>query len=113
MEKKSLPRLLDNLASCIHSKLFRVVARTCALASLITALLLTFSESTNAIPSFSRQTNMACNVCHTVFPRLTSFGRMFKMNGYSITGNNTIESKDDKGRTRLRILTISPTPLAP
>ncbi len=43
-----------------------------------------------AIPSFSRQTNLGCNVCHTAFPMLTSFGRLFKLNAYTLTGLQTI-----------------------
>src|SRR4030067_1543335 len=34
------------------------------------------------VPSFTRQTGMACNACHTVFPELTPFGRNFKLTGY-------------------------------
>ena len=37
-----------------------------------------------AVPSFARQTGMACEACHTVFPELTPFGRRFKLNGYTI-----------------------------
>jgi len=40
--------------------------------------------SAQAVPSFARQTGMACEACHTVFPELTPFGRRFKMNGYTI-----------------------------
>jgi len=42
------------------------------------------------IPSFSRQTGLACNVCHTAFPMLTAFGRQFKLNAYTLTGLQTI-----------------------
>src|SRR2546426_6909157 len=37
-----------------------------------------------AVPSFARQTGMACDACHAggFFPELNDFGRMFKMNGY-------------------------------
>ena len=35
-----------------------------------------------AVPSFARQTGMACEACHTVWPELTHFGRVFKANGY-------------------------------
>lgn len=35
-----------------------------------------------AIPSFARQTGLKCNACHTVFPELTPFGRLFKLGGY-------------------------------
>src|SRR5205814_6571093 len=44
----------------------------------------------HAIPSFSRQTGLACNVCHTAFPMLTAFGRQFKLNAYTLTGLQTI-----------------------
>lgn len=38
----------------------------------------------HAVPSFARQTGMACEACHTVFPELTHFGRVFKANGYTL-----------------------------
>ena len=50
----------------------------------------TAREAHLAIPSFSRQTNLACNVCHTAFPMLTAFGRQFKLNGYTLTGLQVI-----------------------
>ena len=40
-----------------------------------------------AIPSFARQTGMACSTCHTVIPSLTVFGRQFKLRGYTLGGN--------------------------
>lgn len=40
--------------------------------------------SAQAVPSFARQTGMACEACHTVFPELTPFGRRFKMHAYTI-----------------------------
>jgi hypothetical protein len=82
--------------------------RLAILTSLIGTMLLIDVQKSYSVPSFSRQTNMACNACHTVFPRLTTFGRIFKMNGYNITGNSTIESQDKDGRTMLKILAISP-----
>jgi hypothetical protein len=38
----------------------------------------------HAVPSYARQTGMACQSCHTVFPELTPFGRSFKLNAYTI-----------------------------
>jgi hypothetical protein len=38
----------------------------------------------NAVPSYARQTGVACQGCHTVFPELTPFGRSFKLNAYQI-----------------------------
>jgi hypothetical protein len=40
------------------------------------------TNNVQAVPSFARQTGMSCNICHTVFPELTGFGRAFKLNGY-------------------------------
>ncbi|MHB1241125.1 MAG: hypothetical protein ACYC18_11560, partial [Gammaproteobacteria bacterium] len=51
-----------------------------------------FSTNANAVPSFARQTGLPCQACHTVFPELTTFGREFKLNGYTLTGLRQIES---------------------
>ena len=48
------------------------------------ALLLLGPESAQAVPSFARQTGLACEGCHTVFPELTPFGRRFKLSGYTV-----------------------------
>ena len=42
------------------------------------------APAAQAVPSFARQTGMACEACHTVFPELTHFGRMFKANAYTV-----------------------------
>jgi hypothetical protein len=41
-------------------------------------------KSAFAIPPFARQTGLQCNMCHTVYPQLTPFGRQFKLNGYTM-----------------------------
>jgi hypothetical protein len=38
-----------------------------------------------AVPSFSRQTGLSCNVCHSSPPELTAFGRDFKLKGYVLS----------------------------
>ena len=48
------------------------------------AFWLGFSAPSHAVPSYARQTGMACQACHTVFPELTPFGRSFKLNGFQI-----------------------------
>ena len=60
------------------------------------------------IPSFSRQTGLACNACHTSFPQLTPFGRMFKLNGYTLTGLQTVQAGDSGRRQSLRLDLIPP-----
>lgn len=47
------------------------------------------------IPAFSRQTGFACGMCHYQFPQLTPFGRLFKLNGYTMTGLKTITQPGD------------------
>ena len=52
-----------------------------AIVGLLFAMLI--APAAHAVPSFARQTGMACEACHTVFPELTHFGRMFKANAYT------------------------------
>lgn len=44
----------------------------------------------NKVPSFSRQTGLSCSACHYQFPQLTPFGRLFRLNGYTLTHPKTI-----------------------
>ena len=67
---------------------------------LILTILLLSQSQVIAIPSFARQTNMACSSCHTMFPELNAFGRMFKLNGYTLTGIETIQSSDKNDNTK-------------
>jgi hypothetical protein len=41
------------------------------------------ARDARAVPSFARQTGLACSACHTVFLELNSFGRAFKLHGYT------------------------------
>ena len=40
----------------------------------------------DALPSFARQTGQTCGTCHTDFPALTPYGRLFKLGGYTAGG---------------------------
>jgi hypothetical protein len=44
----------------------------------------------NALPAFARQTGQNCMACHAggQFPELTSYGRLFKMTGYTLGARN-------------------------
>ncbi len=79
---------------------------------IITALmgifLISFSNVSFSIPSFARQTNLPCSSCHYVFPELTPFGRLFKLNGYTMTGISTIQSTYKEKTTNLKILSMLP-----
>lgn len=89
---------------------FRTKIGILGIATLFLAFFMTPSTA-EAIPSFARQTGLSCAACHTVFPELTSFGRQFKLNGYTMTNIKTIKSKyktkSKKEVTNLRLLSIS------
>ena len=63
------------------------------------------------VPSFARQTGLACSVCHYQFPQLTAFGRQFKLNGYTLSGQKPIEDKDKHDKSILQLLPFSPVSL--
>src|ERR1700752_3177853 len=67
------------------------------LLKLIAMLLLPvlWMPSAHAVPSYSRQTGLACNSCHYTPPELTPFGRKFKLEGYTFA--TKAEVNDDKG----------------
>lgn len=60
------------------------------------------------IPSFSRQTGLACSACHTAFPHLNQFGRLFKLNGYTMTSLKTVTAGDSGHRESLKLDLIPP-----
>lgn len=61
------------------------------------------------VPSFSRQTGLACSACHYQFPQLTPFGRLFKLNGYTLTALPTIGQPGDSAKHEsLKLASIPP-----
>ncbi len=66
-------------------------------------LLVLLAEPARAIPSFARQTKLPCSACHTQFPELNAFGRVFKLNGYTLRMIETIEAADTSGHQDLSI----------
>lgn len=78
------------------------------LLSLLAALV---STTAQAVPSYARQTGMTCEACHTTYPELTQFGRAFKMNGYTISGMQQVESQGSEKSPPLKINQIPPLSL--
>jgi hypothetical protein len=77
------------LRAWLHSS--RLIARqtfssalVCAIAMAASAIGL--SQPAQAVPSFARQTGQPCGTCHTDYPGLTPYGRLFKLNGYTAGG---------------------------
>jgi hypothetical protein len=80
-----LSRRLPNLKSkSFRRKRTAIFAPLVALA--IAGSVIVLSEPARAVPSFARQTGQPCGTCHTDFPALTPFGRLFKLNGYTTGG---------------------------
>jgi hypothetical protein len=59
------------------------------------------------LPSYARQTGLACSACHYQFLMLTPFGRKFKLNGYTLTNLATINEKDSTNGGRLSMSPVS------
>ena len=73
---------------------FTVRWRFLSVTSLLMASLFG-SHNAQALPSFARQTGMACTACHTQSfgPSLNSYGRSFKLNGYTWGSNDSLLSR--------------------
>lgn len=56
---------------------------------------------TAGVPSFARQTGLACSACHYQFLALTPFGRRFKLNGYTLSNQRPITETDSTNGGRL------------
>src|SRR5579864_1104057 len=81
------------------------VGRLAAIAALAVAAA-GVAPSAYAVPSFARQTGMACEACHTVFPELTHFGRVFKANGYILSN---VKQVQDVGGKKEELLSLAQT----
>jgi hypothetical protein len=67
-----------------------------------------YASAAQAVPSFARQTGMACAACHTVYPELTPFGREFKLNGYVIDNLKQIKGVTMERRETLSLNSLPP-----
>src|SRR6202050_2102213 len=66
------------------------------------------SNSAFAVPSYARQTGLACEACHTVFPQLTPFGRVFKASGYTLFNTLKVEDVNKLKQSTLSISDLPP-----
>ena len=92
--------------------MFGIAMRCSAVTTLsvtLCALLLTFAlpGAAYAVPSYARQTGLACEACHTVFPQLTPFGRVFKASGYTLSNTSKVQDVDS---LKHYLMSLSDTP---
>src|SRR5262245_41119040 len=94
-----VPALLCSLASPVYAS-----DNLGDLARAYTAARMTASHT---IPSYARQTGLACSACHYQFLTLTPFGRKFKLNGYTLTNQPSLVEKDSTNGGRLSLSPFS------
>ncbi len=82
--------------------------RTAILLGAVAAGMFLMTPSALAVPSFARQTGLSCEACHTVFPELTHFGRMFKANGYTLTSLPQVQGMTEQKEQRLSLNQLPP-----
>src|ERR1700682_3948769 len=81
----------------------------------ITALLFLTAvnpPSVQAVPSYARQTGLACSGCHYTPPELNPAGRKFKLTGYVDRGDDTKTVKADGGKKRAALDLLASLPLS-
>src|SRR5690242_21050237 len=76
-------------------------------AVLATVALTALPRPATAVPSYARQTGLACEACHTVFPQLTPFGRVFKASGYTLSNTSKVQDID---RIKHYLMSLSDVP---
>jgi hypothetical protein len=66
----------------------------------------------HAVPSFARQTGLACNGCHTTPPELNGAGRRFKLLGYTDRQQDTPAVANDEGKKHAGLDILKTLPLS-
>jgi hypothetical protein len=79
--------------------------------SMALVFFLLMAHPAQATPGFARQTGVACEACHTVFPELTPFGRLFKLNGYVFSNVRQIQDIGVNRETTLALAEAAPLSL--
>src|SRR5215831_18257670 len=72
------------------------------------AAIITGAPNAYAVPSFARQTGLPCSSCHTTIPELTPFGRLFKLNGYTISSLTQITDTGGGNKSGLNLASFLP-----
>ena len=77
------------------------------LGDLARAYMAAHMAGAHAVPSFARQTGLACSACHYQFLTLTPFGRKFKLNGYTLTNLPTLVERDSTNGGKLDLSPVT------
>src|SRR5215467_12369030 len=74
----------------------------------IFCLILLWTEVALAVPSYSRQTGLACSSCHYTPPELNAFGRKFKLDGYTFATKPEVSEDKKDHNSSLHLLESLP-----
>jgi hypothetical protein len=94
----------------MSGRTFGEVSRNLTALAILATAMLAAPPPAGAVPSFARQTGVACEACHTVYPELTHFGRVFKANGYILT--NVKQVRDVTGKKEELLSLAQTVPLS-
>jgi hypothetical protein len=72
------------------------------------AAALALAAPAQAVPSYARQTGLACEACHTVFPELTPFGPVFKASGYTLFNTSKVSDINQLKQSTLSLSDLPP-----
>src|SRR5713101_8804789 len=83
-------------------------SRIATLSVLFLAVVLLFPSKSAAVPSYSRQTGLACSSCHYAPPELNAFGRKFKLEGYTFATKPEVSEDKKDHNSSLHLLESFP-----
>lgn len=75
---------------------------------LVVGAALIFPYASQAVPSYSRQTGLACSSCHYAPPELNAFGRKFKLEGYTFATKPEVGEDKKDHNSSLHLLEAFP-----
>ena len=70
------------------------------------------APTANAVPSYARQTGLACSGCHTTPPELNGAGRRFKLLGYTDRAKDTATVSSAAGEKHSALDQLKSLPLS-
>src|SRR5579863_4476289 len=96
---------------------FQMKSVTTTLLTVMAALVMLFAAVVNppkaeAVPSYARQTGLACSGCHYNPPELNPAGRRFKLMGYVDKADETKVIKTEGGKKSGALDLLSSLPLS-
>ncbi len=77
----------------------------------LTVIVMTMIGTAAAVPSYSRQTGLACSACHYAPPELNAFGRKFKLEGYTFVTKPEVSDEKKDHNSALHLLEVFPISL--